>query len=103
MQNNEIQGYKHIHYAADGVIAVTVDDEEEHPFGDEAERVETIPLYCAGPDGLLEAAKGLKRIVEEIDGTMNHGTWRDDKGVRLKDTPEWVALYLAISEAGHAD
>lgn len=48
---------------------------------------------------LLEAAKGLKRIVEEIDGTMNHGTWRDAHGVRLKDTAEWVALYLAVATA----
>lgn len=41
------------------------------------------------------ALTGMVKIVEGIDGAMNHGTWRDDKGMRLKDTPEWVALYLA--------
>lgn len=49
-----------------------------------------------------EAAKSLKRIVEEIDGAMNHGTWRDERGMRLKDTPEWVALYNAIAASGEA-
>ena len=34
-------------------------------------------------------------IVEGIDGAMNHGTWRDDKGTRLKDTPQWVAFYIS--------
>ncbi|MBJ2150651.1 hypothetical protein [Paracoccus sp. IB05] len=47
-------------------------------------------------DAISRGAAGLKRIVEEIDGAMNHGTWRDDHGVRLKDTPEWVALYNAM-------
>jgi hypothetical protein len=46
---------------------------------------------------LIEAVSGLKRIVEEIDGAMNHGTWRDDHGTRLKDTPEWVAAYNAFA------
>ena len=54
------------------------------------------PAACPG---LLEAALGMKRIVEEIDGAMNHGTWRDEHGMRLKDTPEWVALYNAVSKA----
>lgn len=45
---------------------------------------------------VLDAALGMKRIVEEIDGAMNHGTWRDESGARLKDTPEWVALYNAL-------
>ena len=48
-------------------------------------------------DAISRAAEGLRRIVEEIDGAMNHGTWRDDHGVRLKDTPEWVAFYNATS------
>jgi hypothetical protein len=49
--------------------------------------------------GLVEAARGMKRIVEEIDGAMNHGAWRDEKsGMRLKDTPEWVALYNALAK-----
>ena len=46
---------------------------------------------------LVDAARGMRRIVEEIDGAMNHGTWRDDHGTRLKDTPEWVSLYNALS------
>ena len=46
---------------------------------------------------LVEAASGMKAIVEEIRGAMEHGSWRDDKGMRLKDTPEWVALYAALA------
>lgn len=61
------------------------------------EAIDSLP-YGPEPD-LLVASKGLKRIVEEIDGTMNHGTWRDDHGRRLKDTPEWVAFYVSISGA----
>jgi Lar family restriction alleviation protein len=49
---------------------------------------------------LVEAAKGLKGIVEEIRGVMEHGTWRDEKGQRLKDTPEWVTLYNALAKLG---
>lgn len=51
---------------------------------------------------VTEAVAGLKRIVEEIDGAITHGTWRDDHGTRLKDTPEWVALYNAITGASLA-
>ena len=47
---------------------------------------------------LVEAAKGLKAIVEEIRGAMEHGTWRDEKGQRLKDTPEWVTIHNAIAK-----
>jgi len=47
------------------------------------------------PQGYVEGL-GLKRIVEEVDGAMRHGTWRDAHGMRLKDTPEWVAFYNAI-------
>jgi len=43
------------------------------------------------------AGLGLKRIVEEIDGAMKHGTWRDEHGMRLKDTPEWVAFYNSLA------
>lgn len=49
-------------------------------------------------DPVREAALGMKRIVEEIDGSMRHGTWRDEHGVRLKDTPEWIALYNALAQ-----
>ncbi len=55
-------------------------------------------LGAADLGPLAKAARGMKRIVEEIDGAMNHGTWRDERGMRLKDTPEWVALYNAISD-----
>lgn len=46
---------------------------------------------------LVNAARAMKRVVEGTDGAMNHGAWRDEKGLRLKDTPEWVALYNAIT------
>lgn len=52
-----------------------------------------------GTCDLLSAAKGVKSIVEELTGTMTHGTWRDDRGMRLKDTPEWIALYNAVADA----
>ena len=42
-------------------------------------------------------ARALKEIVEGISGAMNHGTWRDENGMRLKDTPEWVQFYNAIT------
>lgn len=51
---------------------------------------------------LRGAGDGLHSIVEGIQGAMQHGTWRDEKGQRLKDTPEWVAFYnarAAITEA----
>lgn len=40
-------------------------------------------------------AMALIEIVEGIAGAMKHGTWRDENGMRLKDTPEWVAFYNA--------
>jgi len=42
---------------------------------------------------LFAATTGMVSIVEGIDGVMNHGVWRDERGMRLKDTPEWVSLY----------
>ena len=51
------------------------------------------------PDAVAEAGRSLLRIVEEIEGAMKHGTWRDEKGGRLKDTPEWVSFYNAAK--GH--
>jgi len=48
---------------------------------------------------LVEAAPALLRIVEGITGAMEHGTWRDEHGMRLKDTPEWVAFYVAARRA----
>ena len=42
----------------------------------------------------LEAADRLISIVDGIGG-LSHGTWRDEKGMRIKDTPEWVSFYVA--------
>ncbi len=39
-------------------------------------------------------SKSLIEIVEGIKGSMEHGTWTDKNGMRLKDTPEWVAFYV---------
>jgi hypothetical protein len=59
------------------------------------------PTPAPSPDvaqsDLMQSGLGLKRIVEEIDGAMNHGTWRDDQGTRLKDTQEWVQFYNALA------
>lgn len=47
---------------------------------------------------LVEAAGELSSIVEGIQGAFNHGAWRDEKnGMRLKDTSEWVALYVTLA------
>lgn len=51
----------------------------------------------AGEDALAAALIGLRSIVEGIDGAMNHGTWRDENSLRLKDTSAWVAAYLALA------
>lgn len=37
-------------------------------------------------------------IVEGIGG-IQHGTWRDEQGHRLKDTPAWAAFYVAARNA----
>ena len=47
---------------------------------------------------LLTAGNALRAIVEGIQN-LNHGTWRDEKGMRLKDTPEWVAFYNSLPSA----
>jgi hypothetical protein len=48
--------------------------------------------------GLVEAARGMKRIIEGIDGAMNYGTWRSERSnLRIKDTQEWVDLYNALA------
>jgi hypothetical protein len=64
--------------------------------------VQSLPTY--NPETHVpmprEAAFGLKRIVEEIDGAMRHGTWRDERtGMRLKDTTEWVEYFNALTAA----
>lgn len=48
---------------------------------------------------LLNASKDLLSIVEGIQGSFNHGAWRDEKNsMRLKDTNEWVSFYVAFVE-----
>ncbi|MGX5719877.1 hypothetical protein [Shinella zoogloeoides] len=59
----------------------------------------TKPVTLQSADDLLNAASGMKRIVEELDGAIKHGTWRDEHGLRLKDTPEWIVFYNALSKA----
>lgn len=49
-------------------------------------------------DNIIASAKSLIAIVEGIDGTMAHGVWRDQHGERLKDTGEWVDLYLSVRD-----
>lgn len=46
-------------------------------------------------EAMFAAVTGMVSIVEGIDGAMNHGAWRDERGMRIKDTPEWVSLYNA--------
>jgi hypothetical protein len=67
---------------------------ERSEWADEATAALSTP--ATEPQGYMEGL-GLKRIVEEIDGAMKHGTWRDEHGMRLKDTPEWVAFYNALA------
>ena len=57
-----------------------------------SEREGESPVGAGAPD----PAAALIEIVEGIKGAMEHGTWRDDHGRRLKDTPEWVAFYVAV-------
>lgn len=46
---------------------------------------------------LRAAGDGLLSIVEGIKGAMEHGTWRAERSnIRMKDTEEWVAFYLAL-------
>lgn len=49
---------------------------------------------------LIAASLALKEIVEGVSGAMDHGTFRAEKGMRLKDTPEWVAFYVALAQIG---
>ena len=49
---------------------------------------------------LIAASLSLKEIVEGVSGAMEHGTFRAEKGMRLKDTPEWVAFYVALAQIG---
>ncbi|PWE26685.1 hypothetical protein C4N9_20710 [Pararhodobacter marinus] len=45
---------------------------------------------------VLASGFSLIAIVEGVKGAIEHGTWRaENTGGRLKDTPEWVAFYVA--------
>lgn len=52
------------------------------------------PAFTKAPD---ETSAALISIVEGVKGTMEHGTWLDKNGMRLKDTPEWVEFYVRHS------
>lgn len=45
----------------------------------------------------------LNQIVEGFQGAMEHGTWRDEKGRRLKDTKEWAEFYVAMKVLLHSE
>lgn len=47
------------------------------------------------PDEAEDPATPLIQIVEGVKGSIEHGTWVDRNGMRLKDTPEWVSFYVA--------
>ena len=61
-----------------------------------ADLIRALPSVDPEQPTLADAARGLTEIVEGIDGAMNHGTWRNDNGKRLKDTQEWVQFYVAL-------
>ena len=61
------------------------------------EAIRALPAVQPDTAAIREACSGLRSIVEGIDGAMRHGTWRDKDGTRLKDTPEWVAVYNALT------
>lgn len=48
---------------------------------------------------MSEVVRALIDAVEGIGGAMNYGTFRSERdGLRLKDTKEWVAFYVAADE-----
>jgi len=49
-----------------------------------------------GDTALQAAVRDLVEIVEGVKGSMEHGCWLDKNGMRFKDTPEWVRLYVAM-------
>lgn len=47
---------------------------------------------------LITSLDGLMQAVEGVGGALEYGTFRGEKnGQRFKDTPEWVAFYVAWS------
>lgn len=59
----------------------------------------TLQAALAVPEvrALVGAATSMRDAVEGIQGAMEHGTWRDENGMRLKDTKAWVELYNALA------
>lgn len=90
-------------YVCNGGFYLTEQDAKAAAQADYEARVRSaLAPAPAVPDDVEIAALGLSAIVEGITGAMRHGTWRDERGVRLKDTPEWVALYNALNAANRA-
>jgi len=47
---------------------------------------------------LIAAIENVLNAVEGVGGALEYGTFRGEKnGKRFKDTPEWVAFYVAWS------
>lgn len=51
-------------------------------------------------EDLLEKCKALIEAVEGIHGSMEYGEFRSDRGIRLKDTLEWVNFYTTVNSNG---
>ena len=58
---------------------------------------ETNAKLRAALEEVVPISRSLIEIVEGIQN-LDYGTWRGQNGTckRLKDTPEWVAFYVAI-------
>jgi hypothetical protein len=65
---------------------------DQSPFVQRADALKALPF----------TGNALSQIVEGVKGAMEHGTWRDDRGVRLKDTNEWVSFYVTFKAANEA-
>lgn len=65
---------------------------------DNLRRFITDPGYVRVPVDKLRKLNGLVDVVEGANGAICHGTWRDDRGFRLKDTAEWASYYSATKE-----
>lgn len=48
------------------------------------------------------SGNALVQIVEGVQGSMEHGTWRDEKGMRLKDTNAWALFYTTFKASAQA-
>lgn len=52
------------------------------------------PCSAARHDALTELQLRVERLMEIVEG-VRYQRWVGDLGGRLKDTPEWCALYVA--------